>query len=162
VNKSAIAVLCLALCAVEAEALEQAAQPARALIAQARKLGEDIQDQALAALYNRLFALQDKRREAELRNDSAELTVAELALAYSKEDRFRMEPGELKEIASNPDHPRYPNITESRKLEILAQVRLYIRVQKLVEFELKKIERDLAEVQKLIAEHLARRGPARP
>lgn len=141
-----------------ASALEQYAPAVRPILAQAAKIGEDVQDQALAALYNRLFQLQDKRREAELKIDAGELAIEELALAYGKEDRQRTSAEELKEIASDPDHPRYPNITESRKLELLAEVRKALRGQRLAQLEIKKIERDIAEVQKMVAEHLARRG----
>jgi hypothetical protein len=117
--------------------------------------GEDL---ALAALYQRLFVLQDKRREAELRSDEAELAIDDLALVYLKYDD-RMTPGLLKEIAVDPEHRDYPNITEKDKLQIMAQVREKLRVQKLGALELKRIARDAEEVKALIAENLARRKP---
>jgi hypothetical protein len=117
--------------------------------------GEDL---ALAALYQRLFVLQDKRREAELRSDEAELAIDDLALAYLKYDDS-MTPGLLKEIAVDPEHRDYPNITEKDKLQIMAWVREKLRVQKLSALELKRIARDAEEVKALIAENLARRKP---
>lgn len=146
------------LLGTQASALEQYAPAVRPILAQASAIGEDSQDLALAALYNRLFQLQDKRREAELKIDAGELAIEEIALAYGKEERQRIEADELKEIAADPDHPRYPNITESRKLELLAEVRKVVRAERMARLEIKKIERDVAEVQKMVAEHLARRG----
>lgn len=128
-----------------------------ALIAAAE--GEDM---ALAALYQRLFVLQDKRREVELRSDEAELSLDDLVLAYHKHDD-RMTKELLKEIAVDPEHRDYPNITEREKLQLLAQVREKLRSQKLGELELKRIARDAEEVKALIAENLARRPkPAKP
>lgn len=156
-RQAALALLAVGFLAGAAVALEGQGEAVRPLIARAQEIGEPSQDQALAALYNRLFQLQDKRRDAELRIDAADLAVEDLAKAYSKEDRSRIEAAELKEIASDPDHPRYPNITESRKLELLAEVRKQLRLSRLAELEIKKLERDIAEVNKLIQEHLARR-----
>lgn len=156
-RQAALALLAVGFLAGTAVSLEGQGEAVRPLIARAQEIGEPSQDQALAALYNRLFQLQDKRRDAELRIDAQELAVEDLAKAYSKEDRSRIDPAELKEIASDPDHPRYPNITESRKLELLAEVRKQLRLSRLAELEIKKIERDLAEVNRLIQEHLARR-----
>ncbi len=63
------------------------------------------EDLALAALYQRLFVLQDKRREVELRSDEAELSIDDLALAYHKFDD-RMTKELLKEIAVDPELKR--------------------------------------------------------
>lgn len=124
----------------------------------ARVAAADAEDMALAALYQRLFVLQDKRRETELRCDEAELAIDDLALAYHKYDD-RMTKELLKEIAVDPEHRDYPNITEKDKLQIMAQVREKIRVQKLGALELKRVARDAEEVKALIAENLARRKP---
>ncbi len=124
----------------------------------ARAAAADGEDMALAALYQRLFVLQDKRREAELRSDEAELAIDDLALAYLKYDDS-MTPELLKEIAVDPEHRDYPNITEKDKLQIMAWVREKLRVQKLGALELKRIARDAEEVKALIAENLARRKP---
>ena len=123
----------------------------------AHAVGEDSSDQALAALYQRLFALQDKRREVELRSDTAELDMDDLTAAYVKLDNYRWPKSELKEIAVNPDHPRYPNITETGKIKLLEEFRQRIRTQKLAELENKKIDRDVAEVRDMIRAHLERR-----
>lgn len=129
----------------------------------ARLAAAEGEDAALAALYQRLFVLQDKRRETELRSDEAELAIDDLALAYHKFDD-RMTSRLLKEIAVDPDHRDYPNITEKEKLQMLASVREKLRVQKLAELELKRIARDTEEVKAMIAEYLARRPrtPANP
>lgn len=124
----------------------------------ARAAAADGEDMALAALYQRLFVLQDKRREVELRADEAELALDDLALAYHKYDD-RMTKELLKEIAVDPEHRDYPNITEKDKLQIMAWVREKIRSQKLGALELKRIARDAEEVKALIAENLARRKP---
>lgn len=122
----------------------------------ARAAAADAEDMALAALYERLFVLQDKRREVELRFDEAELAFDDLVLAYHKHDD-RMTSELLKAIAVDPEHRDYPNITEKDKLQILAQVREKLRVQKLAALELKRIARDAEEVKAMIAENLARR-----
>lgn len=127
-------------------------------MALARVAAADGEDMALAALYQRLFVLQDKRREVELRADEAELALDDLVLAYHKHDD-RMTKELLKEIAVDPDHRDYPNITEKDKLQIMAWVREKIRVQKLGALELKRVARDAEEVKALIAENLARRKP---
>lgn len=127
-------------------------------MALARAAAADGEDMALAALYQRLFVLQDKRREVELRADEAELALDDLALAYHKYDD-RMTKELLKEIAVDPEHRDYPNITEKDKLQIMAWVREKIRSQKLGALELKRVARDAEEVKALIAENLARRKP---
>ena len=129
----------------------------------ARMAAADGEDMALATLYQRLFALQDKRREVELRSDEAELSIEDLVLAYHKYDD-RMTKELLKEIAADPEHRDYPNITEKDKLQIMAQVREKIRVQKLAALELKRVARDTDEVKALIAENLAHRPkpPVKP
>lgn len=127
----------------------------------ARAAADGSEDLALAALYQRLFVLQDKRRDAEMRSDDAELSIDDLVLAYHKHDD-RMTKELLKEIAVDPEHRDYPNITEREKLAIMASVREKIRVQRLAELELKRIARDADEVKAMIAENLARRAPAKP
>lgn len=129
----------------------------------ARMTADGNEDVALAALYQRLFVLQDKRREVELRSDEAELAMDDIVLAYHKFDD-RMTKELLKEIAVDPEHRDYPNITEREKLQIMASVREKIRVQKLGELELRRIARDADEVKAMIAENLARRpkAPAKP
>ena len=129
----------------------------------ARITADGNEDLALAALYQRLFVLQDKRREVELRSDEAELSIDDLVLAYYKYDD-RMTKELLKEIAVDPEHRDYPNITEKDKLQIMAWVREKIRTQKLAELELKRVARDADEVKALIAENLARRPkpPVKP
>lgn len=129
----------------------------------ARMAAADGEDMALAALYQRLFVLQDKRREVELRSDEAELAIEDIVLAYHKYDD-RMTKELIKEIAVDPEHRDYPNITEKDKLQIMAQVREKIRSQKLAALELKRLARDTDEVKALIAENLARRPkpPVKP
>lgn len=129
----------------------------------ARMAAADGEDMALATLYQRLFALQDKRREVELRSDEAELSIDDFVLAYHKYDD-RMTKELLKEIAVDPEHRDYPNITEKDKLQVMALVREKIRVQKLAALELKRVARDTDEVKALIAENLARRPkpPVKP
>jgi hypothetical protein len=129
----------------------------------ARMAAADGEDMALAALYQRLFVLQDKRREVELRSDEAELSIEDLVLAYHKYDD-RMTKELIKEIAVDPEHRDYPNITEKDKLQIMAQVREKIRTQKLAALELKRVARDADEVKALIAENLSRRPkpPVKP
>jgi len=124
----------------------------------ARAAAESGEDMALATLYSRLFTLQDKRRETELRSDEAEFAIDDIVLAWNKFDD-RMTKPLLKVIAIDPNHRDYPNNTESEKLKILASVRVQIRVQKLAALEFKRVARDTEEVKALIAEHLARRKP---
>jgi len=122
----------------------------------ARSAAESSDDLALSALYQRLFVLQDKRRDTEMRSDDAELSLEEIALAYLKyDDRMTIE--RLKAIAADPEHRDYPNITEREKLQVMVAVREKLRVQKLAVLELKRIARDADEVKALIAENLARR-----
>jgi len=122
----------------------------------ARAAAENGEDMALSTLYQRLFALQDKRRETELRSDEAELGIEDIVLVYNKFDD-RMTKTLLKAIAADPNHRDYPNNTESEKLKLLSSVREKLRVQKLAELELKRIARDTEEVKALIAEYVARR-----
>ncbi len=124
----------------------------------ARAAAEGGEDMALSTLYSRLFTLQDKRRETELRWDEADLAIDDIVLAWNKFDD-RMTKDVLKAIAIDPNHRDYPNNTEAEKLKILASVRAQIRVQKLATLEHKRIARDTAEVKALIVEHLARRKP---
>lgn len=121
----------------------------------ARAAAETGEDMALAALYQRLFVLQDKRRETELRSDEADLAIDDLVLVYYKFDD-RMTKPQLKAIAADPNHRDYPNNTESEKLKLLGTVREKLRVQKLGELELKRIARDTEEVKSLIAEYRGR------
>lgn len=125
----------------------------------ARAAADGAEDMALAALYERLFVLQDKRRDTEMRSDDAELSIDDLVLAYHKHDD-RMTKELLKEIAVDPEHRDYPNITEREKLQLLASVREKLRVQKLAALELRRIARDAEEVKAMIAENLARRPKA--
>jgi hypothetical protein len=159
-NQILLAVLMAAAAPSYAANLESSVVEGLALARIAAAEGEDA---ALAALYQRLFVLQDKRRETELRSDEAELAIDDVVLAYHKFDD-RMTSRLLKEIAVNPEHRDYPNITEKEKLQMLASVREKLRVQKLAEFELKRISRDAEEVKAMIAEYLARRPrtPANP
>lgn len=150
--------LALTLAAPGAAAPAQAplpAAPARALALAARSLGQDSADMALAALYQRLFALQDKRRDAELRIETAELELADIVASYRKIDR-RMDLELLKEIALDPEHPRYPNITESSALKLVEAARAKVRGQQLAGLEIKKLERDIKETEAVIERHLAR------
>lgn len=124
----------------------------------ARAAAEANEDMALSTLYSRLFALQDKRREIELKSDEAELAIDDFVLEYNKYDD-RMTKPQLKAIAVDPNHRDYPNNTESQKLKLLAGVREKLRAQKLGELELKRVARDTEEVKGLIAENLARRKP---
>jgi len=155
--RTALLVVILAVSAARLHAVEFETSVDQGM-ALARIAAADGEDMALAALYQRLFVLQDKRREVELRADEAELALDDLALAYHKYDD-RMTKELLKEIAVDPEHRDYPNITEKDKLQIMAQVREKIRVQKLGALELKRIARDAEEVKALIAENLARRKP---
>ena len=84
----------------------------------------------------------------QLEIDSFELAIEGLALEYRQTDSYRrdMSPKLLKEISENPDHPQYPNISENRKLEILDEVRGYLKGQKIDQASIKMIERDMAEV----------------
>lgn len=148
-----LAVLAAAAVSSHAADLESAFSQSMALV---RKAADEREDLALAALYQRLFILQDKRREAELRSDEAELALDDIVLAYRKYDE-RMTKELLKSIALDPEHRDYPNNTESERLRIMAQVREKLRVQKLSELELKRIARDSDEVKALIAENLSRR-----
>lgn len=126
------------------------------LTARAKAVGEDSANQALAALYNRLFQLQDLRREAEMKIEISELTIQDSLLPYKKLDRYVDTIEELKEIAADPEHRRYPNITETAKLKILENVRVELRKQRLAELRITKIERDIAAVEELIGKYLER------
>ena len=145
-------------------ALSAAAEPvnvplpagaASALAARAKTAGQDSSDMALSALYQRLFALQDKRRDAELRIDGAELELGDVVAAYRKIDR-RMDLETLKEVAVDPEHPRYPNITETSALKLMETARQKLRGQDLARLEIKKLERDIKEAEALIERHLQR------
>lgn len=124
----------------------------------ARAAAEQAEDMALSTLYQRLFALQDKRRALELKADEAELAIDDIFVAYYKYDE-RITKAALKAIAADPRHRDYPNNTESDRLRIMAAIREQLRIQKLGELELKRIARDTEDVKVLIAENLARRKP---
>ncbi len=126
---------------------------AKPLISQAHQLATDIEDRALASLYERLFALQDLRRNAELEIDKAELLIDDNAMVYNQLDR-RIDKDDLKEIAVDPRDRRYPNITEKTKLAILQDVRKLLRTQTLSALEVKKIDRDIEDVRRMIEAHL--------
>ena len=131
------------------------AASARALAVSAKAAGQDSSDMALSALYQRLFALQDKRREAELKSEIAELELGDIVAAYKKLDRH-MDLELLKEIAADPEHPRHPNITESAALKLVEAARAKLRTQQVNALDIKKIERDMKEVQTMIDRHLQR------
>lgn len=124
----------------------------------ARAAAEHAEDMALSTLYQRLFALQDKRRALELKSDEAELAIDDIHTAYYRYDE-RITKAALKAIAADPRHRDYPNNTESARLAIMASIREQLRIQKLGELELKRIARDTEDVKTLIAENLARRKP---
>lgn len=150
--------LALALAVPAAAAPAQAPLPAaagRALALAARATAQDSSDLALSALYQRLFALQDKRRDAELRIEGAELELSDIVAAYRKLDR-RMDLELLKEIALDPEHPRHPGITESSALKLVEAARAKLRGQQLAGLEIKKLERDVKETEALIERHLQR------
>jgi hypothetical protein len=113
---------------------------------------------ALAALYNRLFQLQDLKRDAELKMDRISLEMSDAAKAYEKLDRFVDTVEELTEIAQDPKHRRYPNITESSKLKLLSQVLVLIRTDRLSQLDITRIERDAASVERMIEAHLNRKS----
>jgi hypothetical protein len=153
-------VLALALSLALPAAAEPSQAPlpaaaARGLALAAKAAAQDSSDMALSALYQRLFALQDKKRDAELRVDGAELELGDLALAYRKFDR-RMDLATLKEVAVDPEHPMYPNITESSALKLVESARQKLRAQELARLEIKKLERDVKETEALIERHLQR------
>ena len=130
---------------------------AKPLISSALLLRGDMEDRALAALYSRLFALQDLRRNAELASDKAELIIEDHALVYNRLDR-RIDKDDLKEIAVDPTDRRYPGITERNKLAIIAEVRKLVRVQQLSALEVRKIDLDIDDVRKMIEAHLGSRS----
>jgi hypothetical protein len=141
-----------------APASPAAAMPAaRALALKAGALGQDSRDQALAALYNRLFALQDMKSEAELAVDFAEIEIDDAAKAYKRLDRW-MDKEKLKEVALDPDHRDYPRITESRKLELVETVWRALREQQKANLKIARYDRQIADVERLIEKHLASRG----
>lgn len=124
----------------------------------ARAAAEANEDMALSTLYSRLFSLQDRRREIELKSDEAELAMDDIYTAYYKYDE-RITKAQLKAIAADPRHRDYPNNTESQRLQIMAAIREQLKIQKLGELEMKRIARDTEEVKVLIAENLGRRKP---
>lgn len=150
-------VLPLLLLALPAAAEPLDAAAARPLVAQARMTATDSQDLALAALYQRLFALQDKRRDAELRIDTAELELGDVVAAYRKLDRT-MDLALLKEIAADPEHPRYPSITETSALKLVETAKAKLRVEDLAKLEIAKLERDIKDTQGMIDRYLNRGG----
>lgn len=150
--------LIAALAAPAAAGLTQSPLPAaaaQALAVSAKAAGQDSSDMALSALYQRLFALQDKRREAELKSETAELELGDIVAAYRKFDR-QMDLELLKEIAADPEHPRHPGITESAALKLVEAARAKLRTQQVTALDIKKIERDMKEVQTMIDRHLQR------
>lgn len=152
-----LAVLLLTTLPVAAGDIPEAAAPARNLVLQARAAASDSSDLALAALYQRLFALQDKRRDAELRADTAELELGDIVAQYRKLDRT-MDLALLKEIALDPEHPRYPGITESSALKLVEAAKSKLRVEELAKLEIAKLERDIKETQSMIDRYLQRGG----
>lgn len=152
-----LALVVLAALPAAAVGLPEAAEPARALALEARTAASDSSDLALAALYQRLFALQDKRRDAELRGDTAELELGDLVAAYRKLDRT-MDLALLKEIAADPEHPRYPGITEASALKLVESAKAKLRVEELAKLEIQKLERDIKETQAMIDRYLSRGG----
>ncbi len=137
-----------------AEVLAEPMAAAGKLVMEARHFAED---RALAALYERLFALQDLKRAAELKIAKAELSIDYHAKAYKRLDRY-MNKELLKEIAVDPDHRRYPRLSESSKLRIVEAVAELIYAQELAGIEVEMIELDISEVKRMIEEHLQARG----
>ncbi|MFH2202078.1 MAG: hypothetical protein ABIJ96_03090 [Elusimicrobiota bacterium] len=158
VRKLGAALIVLVFLAATAQSAQFAgsARLAQKLTTRAHTVGQDSRDMALAALYNRLFALQDLKREEELKIDEVELLLGDLYQQYKKLDRFVGGVDELKEIAQDPEHRRYPNLTESSKLKLLELVAAKIRIQTLAGFRIKRLERDIADVWKMIREHQER------
>lgn len=152
--------LALALAAAPQAEADWSPPAPRGLMRAAKAVGQDSSDQALAALYQQLFRLSDLKREAELKSDGVDLTIADIAKEYKRHDRFVDGPRELREVAADPEHRNYPNPTESTKLQLLAEVRKQVRIQELAKLEIVKLERDIAKTEKLISEHLNRRGGA--
>ena len=152
-----LAVLTLAALPAAAVGLSESAAPARALVLEARTAASDSSDLALAALYQRLFALQDKRRDAELRIDSSELELGDIVALYRKFDRS-MDLALLKEVAIDPEHPRYPGITEATALKLVESAKAKLRVEELAKLEISRLERDIKDTQAMIDRYLQRGG----
>ncbi|MFC1679439.1 hypothetical protein ACFL2T_04440 [Elusimicrobiota bacterium] len=149
--------LCLALLvpATAAVGPQSAMKAAKKLTLKAKTVAQDSSDMALAALYQRLFQLQDLRRDAELKIETTDLIIDDYAYQYKKMERF-VDRELMEEIAVDPDHRRYPNMTESSKLKILQEVARCLRVQFVKRLEITKIERDMSDVEKMIERYLAR------
>lgn len=126
------------------------------LSAEAAAVGEDSRDQALAALYNRLFQLQDLRRGEFIGIDGAGLTIGDLHKRYRKLDR-RMSREDLEEIAVDAEHRRYPRLTETAKRNLMEEAAKHLRLREIARIKLKRIDADIAFVEKLIERHLESR-----
>ncbi len=132
-------------------------EKARSLTLTAQHVGEDSRDQALAALYNRLFALQDLKRDAEIGIEIAEISIEDAATDYRRLDRW-MNKEKLKEVAVDPDHRDYPNITESSKLKLVEVVRTSLRKQQIANLKIARYDADISATERMIEKHLASRG----
>jgi hypothetical protein len=126
----------------------------------ARAAAESSEDTTLSVLYQRLFVLQDSRGEEESRTDVLEMAIGDHVLDYRKfRGEENMTAALLKEIATNPEHSDYPQAPNTAKLKILAEVREKARAQTLGALRLKRIARDIEEVNALIKANLERRRP---
>jgi hypothetical protein len=127
----------------------------------ARAAAESSEDTTLSVLYQRLFVLQDSREREAALADTAEMAIGDLVLEYRK---FRgeedMTAALLKEIATNPEHPNYPQASNTAKLKILMEVREKARAQILGALRMNRIARDIKEVEALITANLERRRSA--
>ena len=130
------------------------------LTLKARALGQDSRDQALAALYNRLFALQDLKRDAEIAIEIAELTIDDVAIEYKRLDRW-MNKEKLKVVALDPEHRDYPNITEKTKLSLIDTVKRNLRAQRISNLKIARYDADISATERMIEKHLASREGTR-
>ncbi|PCI32282.1 MAG: hypothetical protein COB53_12615 [Elusimicrobia bacterium] len=129
----------------------------KSLTLAAQHVGEDSRDQALAALYNRLFALQDLKRDAEIGIEIAELRIDDAVLEYKRFNRW-MDKEKLKEVSQDPQHRDYPNITEKTKLALVGAVRSALREQKISSLKIARYDQDITATERMIEKHLASRG----
>jgi len=123
----------------------------------ARAFAEERQDRVLSTLYERLFRLQDLRREAEIRVETFEYQIDDIFAEYKRLDRFIDSKEELKEIALDPEHRNYPRLGESTKIKYVEHVAIAMRKQRTERLTISKIERDINDVNKMIERYLASR-----
>ncbi len=111
---------------------------------------------ALAALYNRLFQLQDKKREIELKKYKETKVLKSICAKFRKDlgNYSNYNDDELLEIANDPEHPNYPGLLETAARKGMKEIRLAGEEIEYSDFTLKRIDDDIKKTEIMISEFL--------